>query len=83
MHESKIEANAARAPRHKSIIAYLAANDLPNTAGVLRAELGLGDETFDEDTAQKYESLLQRKWTSVVRLQKKVSVFDQRESLQV
>lgn len=64
--------------RHKSIIAYLAANNLPNTAAALRAELNLGEDVFDTGTAKKYESLLQKKWTSVVRLQKKVSVISRR-----
>ena len=30
------------------------------------------EETFDAATAKKYEGLLERKWTSVVRLQKKI-----------
>lgn len=64
--------------RHKSIIAYLAANNLPNTAAALRAELNLGEDVFDTGTAKKYESLLQKKWTSVVRLQKKVSAISRR-----
>ena len=58
--------------RHKSIIAYLAANRLPNSAAGLRAELQLGEDVFDTATAKKYETLLEKKWTSVVRLQKKV-----------
>ncbi len=56
---------------HKAIIAYLSSNNLPNTAAALREELNLGD-TFDATTAKKYEGLLEKKWTSVVRLQKKV-----------
>jgi platelet-activating factor acetylhydrolase IB subunit alpha len=59
-------------PRHKSIIAYLSANNLPNTAAALREELTLGEDVYDAATAKKYESLLEKKWTSVVRLQKKV-----------
>lgn len=58
-------------PRHKSIISYLEANNLPNGASALRTELGLEPETFDAATTKKYESLLEKKWTSVVRLQKK------------
>ena len=57
---------------HKSIIAYLAANNLPNAAAALREELTLGEDAFDSATAKKYETLLEKKWTSVVRLQKKV-----------
>lgn len=59
--------------RHKSIIAYLSANNLPSTAAALRAELDISEETFDTNTAKKYEGLLEKKWTSVVRLQKKVA----------
>lgn len=61
--------------RHKSIVAYLAANNLPSAAEALRAEIGLDEETFDAATAKKYETLLEKKWTSVVRLQKKVPGF--------
>ena len=57
--------------RHKAIIAYLASNNLPNAANALRDELNLTD-TFDSNTSKKYEGLLEKKWTSVVRLQKKV-----------
>lgn len=57
--------------RHKSIIAYLAANNLTQSATALRQEAGIG-ETFDDDTRKKYEGLLEKKWTSVVRQQKKV-----------
>ena len=59
--------------RHKSIIAYLASNNLPETAQALRTELKIGD-TFDNATSKKYEGLLEKKWTSVVRLQKKVGL---------
>jgi platelet-activating factor acetylhydrolase IB subunit alpha len=59
---------------HKSIIAYLTANGLPDTAAAMRAELSLGEGTFDAETAKKYETLLEKKWTSVVRLQKKVGL---------
>lgn len=58
--------------RHKSIIAYLTANDLPETAATLREELDIDEEIFDASTVKKYEGLLEKKWTSVVRLQKKV-----------
>jgi platelet-activating factor acetylhydrolase IB subunit alpha len=32
--------------------------------------------TFDDATRKKYEGLLEKKWTSVVRLQKKVTSFE-------
>jgi len=57
--------------RHKSIIAYLSSINLSNSAAALREELQIGD-TFDAATSKKYEGLLEKKWTSVVRLQKKV-----------
>jgi platelet-activating factor acetylhydrolase IB subunit alpha len=58
-------------PSHKSIIAYLSSNNLLNTAAALRDELKIGD-TFDASKSEKYEGLLEKKWTIVVRLQKKV-----------
>lgn len=57
--------------RHKAIIAYLSSSNLPNAAAALRDELQIGD-TFDAATSKKYEGLLEKKWTSIVRLQKKV-----------
>jgi platelet-activating factor acetylhydrolase IB subunit alpha len=57
--------------RHKAIIAYLSSINLPSSASALREELAIGDG-FDEATSKKYEGLLEKKWTSVVRLQKKV-----------
>ncbi|KAJ9149332.1 Nuclear distribution protein PAC1 [Pleurostoma richardsiae] len=65
---------------HKAIIAYLAANNLPSTAAALRAELNLGEDTFDAGTARKYEGLLEKKWTSVVRLQKKIMDLESRNA---
>jgi platelet-activating factor acetylhydrolase IB subunit alpha len=46
---------------------------LPNAVAALRTELGLEEETFDAVTVKKYETLLEKKWTSVIRLQKKAS----------
>jgi len=59
--------------RHRALIAYLTVAKLPNTAAALREELNLGEDVFDSATAKKYEGLIEKKWTSVVRLQKKVS----------
>lgn len=53
------------------MIAYLTSVNLTATATTLRQELDVGD-TFDDATSKKYEGLLEKKWTSVVRLQKKV-----------
>lgn len=60
-------------PRHKAIVAYLAASGHPSSAQALTDELGI--ESFDDATRKKYEGLLEKKWTSVVRLQKKVLPF--------
>ncbi|KAF2103701.1 platelet-activating factor acetylhydrolase IB alpha subunit [Rhizodiscina lignyota] len=64
---------------HKSIIAYLSACNLPNSAAALREELQIGD-SFDDATRKKYEGLLEKKWTSVVRLQKKIMDLEARNS---
>lgn len=53
------------------MIAYLTANNLPDSAAALRTELNLGEDVFDAGTAKKYETLLEKKWTGIVRLQKK------------
>lgn len=45
--------------------------NLSESATTLRAELG-DAVTIDDATIKKYEGLLEKKWTSVVRLQKKV-----------
>ncbi|KAM0334995.1 hypothetical protein ACHAQA_000029 [Verticillium albo-atrum] len=50
---------------------------LPLTANALREELKIG-ETFDDATSKKYEGLLEKKWTSVVRLQKKIMELETR-----
>jgi len=62
---------AVNSDRHKSLIAYFTSNNLPNAAAALRAEANIGD-AFDAATSKRYEGLLERKWTSIVRLQKKV-----------
>ncbi|KAJ5744221.1 Nuclear distribution protein nudF 1 [Penicillium manginii] len=56
---------------HKSIIAYLASANLTQSSAALREELG-DSITVDDTTLKKYEGLLEKKWTSIVRLQKKV-----------
>lgn len=48
--------------------------NLTNSASALREELNIGD-SFDAATSKKYEGLLEKKWTSVVRLQKKVKIL--------
>ncbi|KAK4623525.1 Nuclear distribution protein PAC1 [Fulvia fulva] len=57
---------------HKSLIAYLLSTGHANSAQVLRDDLNLPESDFDAATAKKYEGLIEKKWTSVVRLQKKI-----------
>ncbi|KAL9636514.1 MAG: hypothetical protein Q9164_002777 [Protoblastenia rupestris] len=64
---------------HKSIIAYLTSTKLTDSAAALRQELGIGD-SFDDATSKKYEGLLEKKWTSVVRLQKKIMDLESRNT---
>nr|OQO18822.1 Nuclear distribution protein PAC1 [Rachicladosporium sp. CCFEE 5018] len=63
---------------HKSLIAYLASAGHPNAALALRQELDLPESSFDSTTTKKYEGLLEKKWTSVVRLQKKIMDLETR-----
>jgi hypothetical protein len=65
---------------HKAIIAYLSSISLSSSVATLRQELHVGD-SFDEATSKKYEGLLEKKWTSVVRLQKKVRYWNYYEIL--
>ena len=53
------------------MVSYLLSVGMTETAASLRQESRLGD-AFDDATAKKYETLLEKKWTSVVRLQKKI-----------
>lgn len=53
------------------MIAYLLSVNLSKSAAALREELA-DNVHLDDATAKKYEGLLEKKWTSVVRLQKKV-----------
>ncbi|KAL2001469.1 hypothetical protein VTN02DRAFT_1705 [Thermoascus thermophilus] len=64
---------------HKSIIAYLASANLPKSSAALREELA-EQITLDDATVKKYEGLLEKKWTSVVRLQKKIMDLESRNA---
>jgi hypothetical protein len=57
--------------RHKSIVGYLAIAGLSKSAAAMREEAGVG-QNFDDATAKKYAGFLEKKWTGVVRLQKRV-----------
>ena len=56
---------------HKSMVSYMLSVGMTESAAALRQESRLSDG-FDDATAKKYETLLEKKWTSVVRLQKKI-----------
>ncbi|KAJ5482963.1 Nuclear distribution protein nudF 1 [Penicillium diatomitis] len=62
---------------HKAMIAYLTAANLPQTCAALREELG-DSVSVEDSTLKKYEGLLEKKWTSVVRLQKKIMDLETR-----
>ncbi|KAF2812429.1 platelet-activating factor acetylhydrolase IB alpha subunit [Mytilinidion resinicola] len=64
---------------HKALIAYLSSANLPSTAAALREELSIGD-SFDDATRKKYEGILEKKWTSVVRLQKRIMELEARNN---
>ncbi|KAF2739764.1 nuclear distribution protein PAC1 [Polyplosphaeria fusca] len=61
---------------NKAIIAYLGVIGAENTAAAFRQEGNIA-ASFDDATRKKYEGLLEKKWTSVVRLQKKVLELEQ------
>ncbi|GES59128.1 nuclear distribution protein nudF [Aspergillus terreus] len=56
---------------HKSMVAYLSSIKASQSSNTLREELGIGDN-FDEATCKKYEGLLEKKWTGIARLQRKI-----------
>ncbi|EAS36333.3 nuclear distribution protein PAC1 [Coccidioides immitis RS] len=64
---------------HKSMIAYLLSVNLSKSAAALREELA-DSVHLDDATAKKYEGLLEKKWTSVVRLQKKIMDLESRNA---
>jgi platelet-activating factor acetylhydrolase IB subunit alpha len=53
------------------MVAYLSSIKASQSSNTLREELGIGDN-FDEATCKKYEGLLEKKWTGIARLQRKV-----------
>lgn len=56
--------------RHKAILDYLNASGFSESYAMLQNETHISD--FVPDPKQKYAGLLEKKWTSVIRLQKKV-----------
>jgi hypothetical protein len=54
---------------HKSMLDYLYANNFTAAYNSLKADAGT---EYTPDPKAKYAGLLEKKWTSVIRLQKKV-----------
>ncbi|GBG34061.1 Nuclear distribution protein PAC1-1 [Hondaea fermentalgiana] len=64
---------------HKAMVDYLASDDqFRDAAKALSAAFGLDDENAEAPAAAKGTPLLERKWTSVVRLQRKVLDLEQK-----
>ncbi|RMD41771.1 hypothetical protein DV735_g3375, partial [Chaetothyriales sp. CBS 134920] len=61
---------------HKSIVSYFLARGFHDSAAALRRETDLDPAEFDDATAKKYDTLLEKKWTSVVRLQKRIGELE-------
>lgn len=55
--------------RHKAMLEYLHANNFVGAYSALKEDSGV---EYTPDPKAKYAGLLEKKWTSVIRLQKKV-----------
>lgn len=55
--------------RNKAILDYLLTSGFTESYNILKSETQ--NEDFTSDPKQKYAGLLEKKWTSVIRLQKK------------
>jgi platelet-activating factor acetylhydrolase IB subunit alpha len=53
------------------MLAYLSVINAPQTAETLREELHF-DESYNEATCKKFEGVLEKKWTGIARLQRRV-----------
>ena len=56
---------------HKSILEYLHANNFMESYNALKTDTGV---EYTPDAKSRYGGLLEKKWTSVIRLQKKASL---------
>lgn len=65
--------------RHKAILDYLNASGFSDSFLALKSETK--NEDFVADPKQKYSGLLEKKWTSVIRLQKKVSLNSKKHTI--
>ncbi|EAW11467.1 WD40 repeat domain-containing protein [Aspergillus clavatus NRRL 1] len=57
---ARLLTNSQAEELHKSIIAYLSANGLPETTAILRKELGVTEHDFNATAVKKYETLLEK-----------------------
>ncbi|TDL24956.1 dynein regulator [Rickenella mellea] len=62
---------------NKSILDYLHSQNLTEAYNVLKSQTGLD---FTPDPKAKYAGLLEKKWTSVIRLQKKIMELENRNA---
>ena len=58
--------------RHKSILEYLHSQNFTEAYSALKSEANVD---YTPDPKSKYAMLLEKKWTSVIRLQKKVRLY--------
>jgi len=58
--------------RHRAIREYLKARSMTKSLEAFEEESGIGATIQSQGEEPKYTGLLEKKWTSVVRLQKKV-----------
>ncbi|GAA5951878.1 hypothetical protein JCM3765_003144 [Sporobolomyces pararoseus] len=63
---------------HKSILDYLNSNGFHETVAAFKQESGQVE--FQPDPKAKWSGLLEKKWTSVIRLQKKIMELETRNS---
>ncbi|GAA5822770.1 hypothetical protein JCM11251_004371 [Rhodosporidiobolus azoricus] len=63
---------------HKSMLDYLNTNGFHETLAALKKESGQAE--FQPDPKAKWSGLLEKKWTSVIRLQKKIMDLEARNS---
>lgn len=62
---------------HKSVLEYLHANNFTDAFNSLKSDTGLD---YAPDPKSKYAGLLEKKWTSVIRLQKKIMDLENRNA---
>ncbi|TCD70926.1 protein with putative role during mitosis [Steccherinum ochraceum] len=63
---------------HKSVLEYLHANNFSDAYNALKADTQLD---YTPDAKSKYAGLLEKKWTSVIRLQKKIMDLENKNAV--